>query len=166
MSNHTALPARSLAAPFLVSLALGAMVAVGCRPATDLNTPCRLVKRNPDGGSPLPILEKEIADALGANKDFLSFGTVECEDFICVRDNGFQSDAGPDDPAFGYCSRACSAGSTCPSQDSSLDESPSRLSCRALLLDAETLKQLADKGLNPGNVREPFFCARGGDGGA
>lgn len=146
----------------VAALLAASLVVTGCRPATDLNTPCRLVKRNPDGGTPLPILEKDVLAKTSTNKDFISFGTVECEDLVCVRDTNFKSDAGPDDPAFGYCSRSCAQGSSCPSQDSSLDDSADRLRCRALLLDAETLKALADQGLNPGNVRDPYFCARGG----
>jgi hypothetical protein len=146
----------------VLALIAAALVVAGCKPATDLNTPCRLVKRNPDGGSPLPIAEKDVIAKVGADKDFISFGTVECEDLVCVRDTGFKSDAGPDDPAFGYCSRSCVQGNTCPSYDSSLDDSADRLRCRALLLDAETLTQLANQGLNPGNVRDPYFCARGG----
>jgi len=146
----------------LLALTAAALVAAGCKPATDLNTPCRLVKRNPDGGAPLTISESVVRANLSADKDFISFGTVECEDFVCVRDTNFQSDAGPDEPAYGYCSRSCAAGNACPSFDSSLDDGPDRLRCRALLLDAETLKQLADQGLNPGNVRDPYFCARGG----
>jgi hypothetical protein len=150
-----------------VMFVAAASLVMGCRPATDLNTPCRLVAGNPDGGAPRQLLEKEVRAKQTANKDFISLGTVECEDFICVRDTSFQSDAGDDDPAFGYCSRACAQGSSCPSQDSSLDDGPNRLRCRALLLDAETLKELSDKGLNPGNVRDPYFCARGQpDGGA
>jgi hypothetical protein len=150
-----------------VTLVAAASLVVGCRPATDLNTPCRLVAGNPDGGAPRQLLEKEVRAKQSANKDFISLGTVECEDFICVRDTSFTSDAGDDEPAFGYCSRACAQGSSCPSQDSSLDDGPNQLRCRALLLDAETLKELSDKGLNPGNVRDPYFCARGQpDGGA
>ncbi|GMU58380.1 MAG: adventurous gliding motility lipoprotein CglD [Myxococcales bacterium] len=156
----------SLRLTIAAALFAGALLVTGCKPATDLNTPCRLVKRNPDGGAPLPIPEKDVAARVDANKDFLSFGTVECEDLVCVRDTGFKSDAGPDDPAFGYCSRSCAEGSSCPSQDSSLDDGPNRLRCRALLLDAETLAELTRQGLNPGNVRDPYFCARGGDGGS
>lgn len=153
-----------------------APLVTGCKPATDLNTPCRLVKRNPDGGSPLPVPERDVVARIDANKDFLSFGTVECEDLVCVRDTGFRpplTDGGTDGgavdldaPAFGYCSRACAQGSTCPSQDPSMDNGPNRLRCRALLLDAETLADLNRQGLNPGNVRDPYFCARGGDGGS
>jgi hypothetical protein len=152
----------------LVPAALAALVlaASGCRTSTDLNTPCRLVKGNPDGGAPLPILEKDVRAKTSTNKDFISLGTVECEDFVCVRDTSFASDAGDDAPAYGYCSRACAQGGACPSQDQALDQGRSALRCRPMLLDAETLKVLSDQGLNPGNVRDPFFCARGaGDGG-
>ncbi len=142
--------------------AVSALVVSACKPGTDLNRPCRLVKRNPDGGSALPILESDVRSNVGRNKDFISIGTVDCEDLICVRDADLTNDAGPFDPAFGYCSRECLEGSTCPSYDSTLDKGGTRLNCRALLLDAETLNQLARAdGGAPGNVRDPFFCARG-----
>lgn len=144
------------------ALLVGGLVASGCRPATDLNTPCTLVKSNPDGGVPLPILEKDVRAKQSANKDFVSLGTVECEDFVCVRDTGFTSTAADDAPAAGYCSRQCSPGTACPSSDADDDTGPNALGCRALLLDAETLKALADQGMNPGNVRDPYFCARAG----
>ncbi len=150
-----------------VSIALLAvMVAIiavtSCKPATDLNRPCRLVKRNPDGGEALPILEGEVLANKGHDKDFISIGTVDCDDLICVRDSHLVTDAGPFDPAYGYCSRECLEGSVCPSYDSSLDTSANKLNCRALLLDKETLAVIAGgDGGAPGNVRDPFFCARG-----
>lgn len=148
-----------------VITALG-VLAMGCKPATDLNQPCTLVKRNPDGGKPLPILENEVRSAQGQNKDFIAVGSVECEDLICVRDSLFTSDAGPGEPAAGYCSRACVQGSQCPSYDESLDKSAKALSCRALLLSPETLAALAGGDAGFSGLRDPYFCARGaGDAG-
>jgi hypothetical protein len=141
-----------------------AIVAVGCKPATDLNSPCTLVKRNPDGGVPLPITEGEVRNAQGQNKDFIAVGSVECEDLICVRDSNFSNDAGTTEAATGYCSKQCQADLTnaCPSFEESFDKGPKALSCRALLLSAETLAILnaSDGGGFPG-IRDSFFCARG-----
>lgn len=153
-----------------LSFALVASVFIavtGCRPATDLNTRCTLVKRNPDGGKALPIAEREVRDAQGQNKDFIAIGSIECEDLICVRDSYFTSDAGLDAPADGYCSRQCVEGTQCPSQDEAMDKGPTALRCRALLLTKETLDALSGDGGFVG-VRDPYFCARGnptGDGG-
>jgi hypothetical protein len=149
-----------------VVAALG-VLAVGCKPATDLNSRCNLVKRNPDGGTPLPIREGDVRNAQGQNKDFIAIGSIECEDLICVRDSLFTSDAGLDAPAEGYCSRQCVQGSSCPSFDESYDKGAKALNCRALLLTPETLAALtsADGGGFAG-VRVPNFCARGSaDGG-
>ncbi len=146
----------------LFAVAALAVTAVACKPVTDLNTTCLLVKRNPDGGSPLNITEREVRNNAGMNKDFIAVGSVECEDLICVRDANFSSDAGLDDPATGYCSRACAEGAACPSYDEKFDKGPTALSCRALLLSAETLAVLKDD--FPG-VRDPYFCARSPDGG-
>lgn len=145
----------------MVAAALG-VFALGCKPKTDLNQPCKLVKRNPDGGRPLEILEGDVRNIKGADKDFISVGSVECEDLICVRDSLFGSDAGAAEPAVGYCSRQCVQGSECPSFDEAFDKGSTALRCRALLLSAETLAALSagDGGFT--GVRDPYFCARGG----
>lgn len=142
------------------AVALG-LFAFGCKPATDLNRVCSLVKTNPDGGQrPVPIREGEVRDLAGANKDFISVGSIDCDDLICVRDSAFESDAGMNDPAVGYCSRQCVEGATCDSYDSDLDRGPRALGCRALLLSAETIAALGDAGF--AGIRDPNFCARGG----
>jgi hypothetical protein len=147
-------------ASFAVAVGLALGVAA-CRPASDLNKPCTLLRRNLDGGAPVPITEAEVKAKKNDFKDFIAGGTVECEFLFCVRDSSLVTDAGPNDPAIGYCSSDCFQGTTCPSYDEALDRGPTRLTCRALLLDKEVLSQLygADAGL--GNIREPYFCARG-----
>jgi hypothetical protein len=130
----------------------------GCK-RTDLNQPCRLFKGNPDGGVAIQLLESEIRSNVGRNKDFIALTSADCDD-VCVRDSSFVNDAGPFDPAYGYCSTYCLEGAACPSSDKALDRGATRLSCRALLLDAETLGRIAELGLL-NNLREPFFCARG-----
>jgi hypothetical protein len=143
-------------------------LAIGCRQQTGLNIPCQLVKRDPADGGILTIKEKEIK--VGAGKDFISFGSAECEDFVCVRDSNFtRADAGdqvpdPEAPALGYCSRSCLPNTECPSQEAGDDESAARrLSCRPLLLDAETISQICT--VTPGvpfcGASTPYFCARG-----
>jgi hypothetical protein len=145
----------------LFAVAALGIIAVGCKPATDLNRSCSLVKRNPDGGTPIPILESEVRNAQGANKDFIAVGSLDCEDLICVRDSLFTSDAGGSDPALGYCSRQCVQNTSCPSFDENLDKGPKALNCRALLLSAETLAALSGGDGGFSGVRDPFFCARG-----
>lgn len=146
----------------VVILATSAVfVTAACRPATDLNQRCSLVKRNPDGGKPLSIAERDVRNAQGANKDFIAIGSLDCEDLICVRDSAFTTDSGLDDPAEGYCSRQCQQGTSCPSYDENLDRGQKALNCRALLLSQETLAALTGDGGFAG-VRDPYFCARGG----
>lgn len=156
---------RRLVSPFwllMMGTAVGTLFSLGgCRPASDLNRPCTLLRRNPDGGAPIAITEAEIKTKKGDNKDFIAKGTVECEFLFCVRDAQLNTDAGPKDPALGYCSSECLENQICPSYDESLDKSANKLNCRALLLDKEVLQAvtLSDAGI--GNIREPFFCARG-----
>jgi hypothetical protein len=146
------------------------LVLCSCKVSSDLNTPCVLKKKNPDGGTaPVPILESELRGKQTTSKDFISL-TVDCDKSFCVRDSSLVTDAGPGDFAIGYCSAQCDLGvpGNCPSYDDSLDQTSSKLSCRALLLDVETLAQLAggDAG-TVGNIREPYFCARSpSDGGS
>jgi hypothetical protein len=163
--------------PFMRTLPV-ALVALGllglaCKPATDLNRPCALIRKDPNNPKQsLPITLGE----LKANKDFISLGVVECEDLVCVRDADFKqglNDAGItslSDPAYGYCSRPClpTNASACPSYDSALDErAATKLSCRALLLDAETLAAICAADPKKceellGGTKDPNFCAQGG----
>ena len=136
-----------------------------CRVNTDLGRSCQLVKKNPDGGSTsVPIVE---ADLPSANKDFISFGATECEELVCVRDAYVARTGVATAPATGYCSRACVANSTiaCPAANAADDTDPARkLSCRALLLDEQTLGAICtnDPGTcqQLGDTRSPYFCAR------
>ncbi len=172
----------------------------GCKAATDANTPCFLVGGLPDGGRK-GLTEFDLSTHQGQNHDFISFGSVECDDQICVRDSAYSVDGGlgsgttcstdndcrstneicsasgsGNPPAHrcspaapGYCSHPCIAGQTCPSGDSSLDDNiTTQHTCRALLLDQDTLAQIcagdggtADCVKYFGGNTTPFFCARG-----
>ena len=148
-----------------VVMAVG-VFGLGCKPATDLNNQCFLVKRNPDGGSPLTLKESEVRNAQAQNKDFIAVGSLDCDDLICVRDSFFVSDAGPEAPAVGYCSRNCVPGSSCPSANPDDDKNAKALNCRALLLSPETLALLSSGDGGFAGIRDSNFCARGsGDGG-
>src|SRR5687768_18575464 len=96
-----------LARSFCLSIMV--LASAGCRVPSDLGSGCRMVKRDPnvDGGR-LYIQNKEIK--VGANKDFISFGSVDCENLVCVRDSLFPVPDGGFDPeavAEGYCSNRC-----------------------------------------------------------
>ncbi len=138
------------------------IVLSACRPVSDLNKRCVLIKRNPDGGTPLPLRESEVRNAQGQNKDFIAVGSLDCDDLICVRDSFLVSDASTESPAEGYCSRACIPAKPCPSFDEALDKGPSALSCRALLLSPETLRELSGGDGGFAGIYDPNFCARSG----
>ena len=152
-----------------------ALAAVAGCVTGDLNTPCTLVRGNPDGGRAIDLLESDPIVKNSANKDFISFGSTECEDQVCVRDSAYSTDGGAEGPARGYCSRSCVANSSvgCPSASGQLDSEPkTKLSCRALILDEATLAAIKAKDPSTyqrvfGMTTSPFFCARGGpqDGG-
>ena len=73
------LRARAFLAVVVSAVALSMMA---CKADTDLGKPgCHLLKALPDGGATNVIVAE-----LSAGKDFLSFGSVECEDLICVLD--------------------------------------------------------------------------------
>ena len=64
-----------------------ALLASGCEVTSELGKPCTLVRKatpeeRPAGVRSTPVLESEIAP----NQDFISFGSMDCEDLICVRD--------------------------------------------------------------------------------
>jgi len=155
-----------------VTLLAALVLPSACRVNTDLGRSCQLVKKNPDGGtSSVPIVE---ADLPSANKDFISFGATECEELVCVRDAYVPRTGVATAPATGYCSRSCVANSStaCPAANPEDNNDPTRkLSCRALLLDEQTLGVICSN--DPatcqqlGDTRSPYFCARSNpDGGA
>lgn len=133
-----------------------------CKPQTDLNQSCRLLKGNPDGGKePVPVREYELLlpDGGHEGKDFIGVGSVDCEDLICVRDSTYVSDAGLNDAALGYCSKQCTnnVDNPCPSYDPALDDTDKGLVCRGLLLSPETLRAVQSE--FPG-LYQSDFCAR------
>ena len=161
---------------FLAVAAVSALSMMACKADTDLGKPgCHLLKALPDGGA-----TNVIVGELSAGKDFLSFGSVECEDLICVLDQVAvanvlaQATANPavlNDPATGYCSHACAQGNTtgCTPQYQDLQNDPTLvMSCRALVLDNDTIAEICKDPVKCAeyfnNSRSAFFCARG-DGG-
>lgn len=153
-------------------LVLGALATLAagfsaCPPSTDRGRPCQMPRRT-DAGTTF-LTEKEVRARTGtasnATRDFLAFGSLDCDDLLCVRDATYVTDAGDDAVAFGYCSNPCDVGAACPSFDPELDKrGDTKLNCRALLLDEQTLEAInqdpnARKILN--NVKSPYFCARG-----
>jgi hypothetical protein len=151
-----------------ILLALSTFAVAGCAVKTDLGKECILVRKDPSdpaGKKSIPILEGDIKP----NKDFLSFGAVECEDLVCVRDLAFTRAAAATDPAIGYCSRPCLETSTtgCPAANEEDDRDPNKkLSCRPLILDETTLAAICQNDAVTckryfGDTTSPFFCARG-----
>jgi hypothetical protein len=153
---------RRLTLPALLSLsALLAPLLSGCTNAGDNGRPCFLVKRDPadtdpsDGVDRVRITEGEI----GQGTDFISFSATECEDLVCVREAGTETTGNPAAEAVGKCSRPCAGeGAECPSAVENLT-----LSCRALLLDTDTLSKVRqadpDRFENAfGGTTSPFFC--------
>lgn len=153
---------RSIGALVISGLALAA-----CPPSGDLGKPCQMPRRTDAGTTFLTEREVRARTGTGANatRDFLAFGSLDCDDLLCVRDATFVSDAGDDAVALGYCSKPCDIGAACPSFNADLDKrGDTRLNCRPLLLDEQTLETInqdpaARRILN--NVRSPYFCARG-----
>ncbi|MCY1015358.1 adventurous gliding motility lipoprotein CglC [Pyxidicoccus sp. MSG2] len=152
-----------------------ALLLGGCEVSSEIGKECTLVRKaSPEeeqefGRKFMPILEKEVAP----KQDFISFGSIECEDLICVRDAAFpratneDGSVNPNAEAKGYCSKECVEGSNaCEVKDTSgvLEGLPERMGCRALLLDQDTLDALrsSDEGFYRrtfGENNSPFFCA-------
>ena len=151
---------------------LGAGSLVGCKPPpSDVGTgPCFLVKKNPDGGTtPTRVTMGEVT----AGKDFISFGSTECDDYVCVRDKDMPRAGDPSTYATGYCSHPCvPANSTgCAASREAAQFDPRSLTCRPMLLDPDTIAALCK--VDPakceevfGPNRSPYFCARAGVPGA
>ena len=152
-----------------------ALLLGGCEVSSEIGKECTLVRKaSPEeeqefGRKFMAILEKEVAP----KQDFISFGSIECEDLICVRDAAFPRATNEDGTvnqnaeAKGYCSKECVEGSNaCEVKDTSdvLEGLPERMACRALLLDQDTLEALraADEAFYRrtfGENNSPFFCS-------
>ncbi|GMU08263.1 adventurous gliding motility lipoprotein CglC [Corallococcus caeni] len=143
----------------------------GCDVTTELGKPCNLVRKATDqereaqGRDVVEVKEKDIA----AEQDFISFGSLECEDLICVRDDLSPRSADPEAPALGYCSKECVQGTTTGCEitrtvDDVEEGLKDRMTCRPLLLDQDTLDAIraADEGFYRrtfGENNSPYFCA-------
>jgi hypothetical protein len=161
----------------LALLVGAALVLGGCEIKSDIGKSCVLVRKateqelkdHPELGKTRNMMESE----LRAGQDFISFGSVECEDLICVRDSDFAPELASDadrtkTAAKGYCSKACvddtlqnSCVVTDPDAVASVKD---RMACRALLLDQKALEDL--KANDPvtyrntfGDNNSPSFCA-------
>ncbi|NOJ98736.1 gliding motility protein [Corallococcus sp. CA049B] len=148
-----------------------ALMLGGCDVTTELGKPCQLVRRATDaereaqGRKFVEIQEKDIA----VDQDFISFGSLDCEDLVCVRDDQSPRSDNPEAFALGYCSRECVQGTTTGCEitrtvgdvEEGLKE---RMTCRPLLLDQDTLDaiKIADEGFYRrtfGENNSPYFCA-------
>ena len=168
--------------PRLVLLAATALLCIGCKVDSDVGVPCVLVKKGPDGGT-TPLKETDLT----ADQDFISFGSVECDRFVCVSDrayagtgpadagtttDGGTADGGTADGGaadlYGYCSRPCveTQPAACEVNNPLVTDPTlkTRMGCRPLLLDQEVLNQLKES--NPQLYEQTFgdnasshFCA-------
>lgn len=150
--------------PTIQRIAAAAVLALAaCSVKGDIGSPCFLVIGNPDGGAePVPILE----GTLTAGQDVIPFGSTACENFICVHNRYAPLTGNPSAEAQGTCSAACSTDTECAGVYPGTDLSRGPYTCRALLLDPETLAALC--AANPslcdqywGTNRSSNFCAQG-----
>jgi len=138
-----------------------ALAAGGCAESGDIGRPCVLVRSDGDGG----VTELTNGE-LQPNTDIVSVGSFECEDFICVRHRYAAIEGDDGDPALGVCSRGCTVGDPrgCTGLAPEASLSDGLFSCRALVLDPETLAELC-RGENPppicGNIEQSNYCAQG-----
>jgi hypothetical protein len=150
----------SLRLAFLVSAAL---LSSGCEVTSELGKPCVLVKASSTGQGSEPVTLSD----LQPGQDFVSFGSLDCEDLICVLDAKSERQTTQDGKVLGYCSRPCVATlqDNCAVTDESVSaELRNRMTCRALLLDQAALDKLrAD---DPARYRQifgdhnsPYFCS-------
>lgn len=155
-----------------LALLMGAaLLCGGCEVPSDTGKPCVLVKKDPAGQGAIPVSEADIQ----FDQDFISFGSVECENLVCVRTGGTQpqiTGEGDARQVLGYCSKPCNLSITTDcaitSPDTAADVKET-LACRPLLLDQLALTDL--KRNNPeeftrifGRNESPNFCASKGVG--
>lgn len=143
----------------------------GCDVTTELGKPCRLVRKataDEQAQGPTKFVEIQEKD-IAADQDFISFGALDCEDLICVRDDASPRSEDPQAVALGYCSKECVQGTTTGCEITrTVDDVQAglkdRMTCRPLLLDQATLDaiRVADETYYRrtfGENNSPYFCA-------
>lgn len=158
----------------LALLVGAALLCGGCEVPSDIGKPCVLVKKSQSGTTKYDPVT--LSDIGAGDKDFISFGSLDCEDLICVRDaNSPVQTSGEGDGlrVLGYCSKACVSNDTNTPQlqdpcavnhPEASAEVKASMSCRALLLDQAALDYMRAK--DPVGYRQtfgdnssPYFCA-------
>lgn len=147
------------------AVALGVIWTAACTQTGDIGRPCLLVKANPDGGTPVDLLESEI----DVRRDVISFGALECDDFICVRSRNTPLTGTPQARAQGTCSTDCVPGSAtgCAGLHPDAPVARGRFTCRGLLLDEQSIAAICTASSDlcrryfGGPDRTPYFCAQG-----
>jgi hypothetical protein len=158
----------------LALLVGAALLCGGCEVPSDIGKPCVLVKKSQSGQTKYdPVTPADIGKG---DKDFISFGSLDCEDLICVRDaNSPIVTRGENEQltVMGYCSKACQPSDTNAPQlqdpcavnhPEASAEVKAGMSCRALLLDQAALDYM--RANDPVGYRQtfgdntsPYFCA-------
>lgn len=162
----------------LALLVGAALLCGGCEVPSDIGKPCVLVKKSSSDQQKYDWVTKD--DIGKGDKDFISFGSLDCEDLICVRDANspiVTQEVGDADAkqtvVMGYCSKACQPSESnapqlqdpCAVNDPDASaEVKASMSCRALLLDQAALDYMRAK--DPVGYRQtfgdnasPYFCA-------
>jgi hypothetical protein len=166
----------------LALLVGAALVCGGCEVSSDIGKPCVLVRKATKaeldaepGSEPFRfIMESQLTQGL----DFISFGSVQCEDLVCVRDANYDPKLTDEEKkdlskvaATGYCSKPCVENSdtaltnNCAVTTSeALPEVKERMACRPMLLDQQALDALrandrATYRAYFGDNTSPAFCA-------
>lgn len=147
---------------------LAALGTTACGRIDDLGTECVLVRKDPndtnpaDGTSSIPIKMSEVTPG----KDFISFGATECENLICVRDANAPVGTDPNAVATGICTRPCvpTSEGSCDTGLSWVDDSEQAYSCKALLLDQDSLAAMREQDPEKyqryfGTTTSPDYCS-------
>jgi hypothetical protein len=146
----------------LALLVSAVLLCGGCKVTTDIGKPCLLVKKGATGSAPVT------AGDLREGQDFISFGSLDCEDLICVKDADMPVESADNGQIKGYCSKPCVEDplvNVCEVTDADAHESVKTrgMSCRPLLLDQQALDELrksdpAAYRATFGDNNSPYFC--------
>jgi hypothetical protein len=132
-----------------------------------------LVKKDPNGTTGLEAIPVSPND-IRFNEDFISFGSVDCENLVCVRTAGTELQTTGEGDALlvlGYCSAPCNLNSATDCSVTDPRTAPDvkqTLGCRPLLLDQvalDTLKKSDPAAFEEyfGRTESPNFCASSTD---
>lgn len=108
-----------------------------CQGERDLGQTCKMTRSSATEGEPPEQIP--VDRVANPDLDYVSLGSAECEDLVCVRTAGSQNPEPEGDKARGYCTAPCIENTDCQPD---FEGRQGALQCARMLLDQKYLDEL------------------------